>query len=74
MQEIKANLTASISELKKSPAQIISEAGNEVVAILNHNIVSSYLVPSGVFESMAKKVELYDALNVAKKTTHSFEM
>jgi len=46
MQPILSNYTASITELKKSPTQILKQAGNEVVAILNHNITSAYLVPS----------------------------
>jgi len=40
MQTIQANFTASISELKKSPAQILKQAGDNVVAILNHNVPS----------------------------------
>ena len=50
MQTIQANFTASISELKKSPAQILKQAGDNVVAILNHNVPSAYLVPSTVYE------------------------
>ncbi|WP_228026833.1 type II toxin-antitoxin system Phd/YefM family antitoxin [Campylobacter californiensis] len=46
MQTIQAKCTASISELKKSPAQILKQAGDEVVAILNHNIPSAYLAMS----------------------------
>jgi len=39
MQPILANYTASITELKKSPTQILEQAGNEAVAILNHNVL-----------------------------------
>lgn len=52
MQTIQANFTASINELKKSPAQILKQAGDNVVAILNHNVPSVYLVPSSVYEKM----------------------
>ena len=52
MQPILANYTASITELKKSPTQILEQAGNEAVAILNHNIASAYLVPSELYEKM----------------------
>ena len=48
MQPILANYTASITELKKSPTQILEQAGNEAVAILNHNVASAYLVPSAL--------------------------
>ena len=50
MQTIQANFTASISELKKSPAQILKQAGDNVAAILNHNVPSAYLVPSAIYE------------------------
>ena len=53
MQTIQANFTASISELKKSPAQILKQAGDNVVAILNHN------VPSSVYEKMTEIIEEY---------------
>ncbi len=52
MQPILANYTASITELKKSPTQILEQAGNEAVAILNHNVASAYLVPSELYEKM----------------------
>ena len=59
MQTIQANFTASISELKKSPAQILKQAGDNVAAILNHNVPSAYLVPSAVYEKMAEIIEEY---------------
>ena len=59
MQTIQANFTASISELKKSPAKILKQAGDNVVAILNHNVPSAYLVPSAVYEKMAEIIEEY---------------
>lgn len=39
IQTIEVNFTASISELKKSQAQILKHAGDNVVAILNHNVL-----------------------------------
>jgi len=59
MQPILANYTASISELKKSPTQLLNEAGDEAVAILNHNIASAYLVPSKLYEQMMDIVDDY---------------
>ena len=52
MQPILSNYTASITELKKSPTQLLQQAGDEAIAILNHNVPSAYLVPSGVYEKM----------------------
>lgn len=59
MQPILANYTASISELKKSPTQLLKNAGNEAVAILNHNVASAYLVPSALYEKMMDIVDDY---------------
>ncbi|WP_152184244.1 type II toxin-antitoxin system Phd/YefM family antitoxin [Sulfurimonas indica] len=59
MQPILANYTASITELKKSPTQLLRDAGDEAVAILNHNVASAYLVPSGLYEKMMEIVDDY---------------
>ena len=59
MNTILANYTASITELKKSPTKLLEEAGDEVVAILNHNVASAYLVPSAYFEKMMDIIDDY---------------
>lgn len=59
MQPILANYTASITELKKSPSQLLKDAGNEAVAILNHNVPSAYLVPSALYEKMMNIIDDY---------------
>ena len=59
MQPILANYTASITELKKSPSQLLKDAGNEAVAILNHNVPSAYLVPSALYEKMMDIIDDY---------------
>ena len=59
MQPILANYTASITELKKSPTQLLEKAGSEAVAILNHNVASAYLVPSELYEKMMDVIDDY---------------
>ena len=59
MQPIFSKYTASITELKKSPTQILQQAGNEAVAILNHNVTSAYLVPSELYEKMIDIIDDY---------------
>ena len=59
MQPILANFTASITELKKSPTQLLKDAGDETVAILNHNVASAYLVPSSLYEKMINIIDDY---------------
>jgi len=74
MQPILANYTASITELKKSPTQLLKDAGDEAVAILNHNVASSYLVPSALYEKIMDvmddyylRIEVEEALNDTSK-------
>ncbi len=64
MQPILSNYTASITELKKSPTQLLQQVGDEAVAILNHNIVSAYLVPSSLYEKM---IDIIDEYHLSKK-------
>jgi antitoxin StbD len=59
MQPILANYTASITELKKSPTQLLKDSGDEAVAILNHNVASAYLVPSILYERMMDIIDDY---------------
>lgn len=59
MQPILSNYSASITELKKSPTQILEQAGDEVVAILNHNVASAYLVPSKTYEKLMEILDDY---------------
>lgn len=59
MQTILSNYTASITELKKSPTKILKNAGDEAVAILNHNVPSAYLVPSQTYEKLMEMLDDY---------------
>ncbi len=59
MQPILSNYSASITELKKSPTQLLKESGEEAIAILNHNVPSAYLVPSALYEKMIDIIDDY---------------
>ena len=63
MQTIQANFTAIISDLKTSKAQSLQQEKGNVVAILNHNVPSAYLVPSAVYEKM---IEIIDDYHLSK--------
>ncbi len=73
MQAILANYSASITELKKSPTQLLNDANNEVVAILNHNIPSAYLVPSKIYEKMIEIIDDYYLSLEVEKALNSDE-
>lgn len=57
MSPILSPYSASISELKKNPSQLIEQADGEVVAILNHNKPTAYLVPAETYEWISNLIE-----------------
>ncbi|MDA3079013.1 MULTISPECIES: type II toxin-antitoxin system prevent-host-death family antitoxin [unclassified Campylobacter] len=73
MKTILATQTASISELKKSPTQVIKEAKDEAVAILVHNKPSAYLVPSSLYEKMLDIIDDYQLSKEVDKALKSKE-
>ena len=52
MRQVLANCSASISELKKNPTALLSEADGSAIAILNHNKPTAYLIPAETYEWM----------------------
>ena len=61
MEHIHANLSVSITELKKNPTALLKAAKGETIAILNHNKPTAYLVPADVYEKM---LELFEDLEM----------
>ncbi|MCX6075904.1 MAG: type II toxin-antitoxin system Phd/YefM family antitoxin [Campylobacterales bacterium] len=78
MQPILSNYTASITELKKSPSELLKNAGDETIAILNHNIPSAYLVPAKTYEKLMDMLDDYmlskDVRNRLKENFASVEV
>ncbi|MDP3521473.1 MAG: type II toxin-antitoxin system Phd/YefM family antitoxin [Hydrogenophaga sp.] len=52
MQAILADHSISMSEFKKNPAQVLRDAGDKPVAVLNHNRPAFYMVTPVLFEAM----------------------
>ncbi|MEQ9824435.1 MAG: type II toxin-antitoxin system prevent-host-death family antitoxin [Puniceicoccaceae bacterium] len=57
MNTILSSFTASISELKKNPSNLLVESDGEPVAILNHNRPAAYLIPAATYEEMLDIIE-----------------
>jgi antitoxin StbD len=57
MEQLYANTSVSISELKKNPSAIIQKAEGFAVAVLNHNRPAAYLVPVAAFEAMMDQLD-----------------
>lgn len=60
MQVVRASLSVSISDLKKSPTDIINKAGNRAVSILNHNVPTAYIVPPKLYNQMLDIIDEYE--------------
>jgi antitoxin StbD len=54
---ILAEVTASISELKKNPMGIVQSAEGSPVAILNRNELAFYCVPAEAYENLLEQLE-----------------
>ncbi len=57
MEHLLATRSVSITELKRSPSAIIEQAGDEVVAVLNHNRPAAYLLPAATYEAMLDRLD-----------------
>ena len=56
-QLIHARMTASITELKKSPMDTVLAGKGEAVAILNRNTPAFYCIPAELYETMMETLE-----------------
>ncbi len=54
---ILANVTASISDLKKNPMGTVAAGEGFPVAILNRNAPAFYCVPARAYEALLEKLE-----------------
>ena len=61
LTKIQADLSVSISELKRNPQAIIDDAHGEAIALLNRNKPTAYIIPAKTYEmllEMAEDIEL----------------
>jgi len=54
---ILANVTASVSELKRNPMGTVAAGEGFPVAILNHNEPAFYCIPAKTWEAMVERLE-----------------
>ena len=67
MQRILARSSISISDLKKNPSEIISQAHGEPVAVLNHNRPTAYLLPAATFEAIMEQLDDLDLARLVRE-------
>ena len=54
---ILADMSASVSELKKDPMGTVAAGDGLPVAILNHNAPAFYCIPAKAYEAMLERLE-----------------
>lgn len=57
LTKIHAELTVSISELKRNPQAVIDEAGGEAIALMNRNKPAAYIIPAETYERLLELAE-----------------
>lgn len=66
MDTIYADLSISMSEFKKNPAQVLRTAGGKPVAVLNHNRPAFYMLSPLLFEAFIEEMTDRDLSELAR--------
>ena len=66
MDTIYADLSISMSEFKKNPAQVLRSAGEKPVAVLNHNRPAFYMVTPKIFEVFVESLIDQDLTEIVR--------
>lgn len=67
LDTIYADLSISMSEFKKNPAQVLRVAGEKPVAVLNHNRPAFYMVTPKVFEALVDAFADRELVDLARR-------
>ncbi|MET0940850.1 MAG: type II toxin-antitoxin system prevent-host-death family antitoxin [Mesorhizobium sp.] len=65
-----AEVTASVSELKRNPMGTVAAGDGFPVAILNHNEPAFYCVPAKAFEALLERLEDFELNAIADSRRH----
>ncbi len=57
LTKIHADLSVSISELKRNPQAIINDANGEAIVLLNRNKPTAYIIPAETYEQLLEIAE-----------------
>ena len=66
MKQILSSCSASISELKRNPTALLTEAEGAPIAILNHNVPAAYLITAETYEWLMDKLEDSELAQIVK--------
>lgn len=66
MHTVLSNHCVSVTELKRNYTQILLQANNQAIAVLNHNRPEAYLLPAALYEQVLEKNKQADKQAAAK--------
>jgi antitoxin StbD len=73
MDTVLSHFAVSVTELKRNYADILKQADDSPVAVLNHNRPEAYLLPAGHYERLMNYLEdLEDAKVVRERLDGPF--
>lgn len=73
MDTILADVTVSVTELKRNFSDILKQADDRPVAVLNHNRPAAYLLPAAHYEQlMAYLEDMEDAKLIRERANGLF--
>ena len=67
MDTIYADLSVSMSDFKRNPAQVLRAAGEKPVAVLNHNRPAFYMITPKLFEALIDEMAERDLLALVRQ-------
>jgi antitoxin StbD len=71
---ILSDLIASVSELKRHPMQVVSQAQGRPLAILNRNKPAFYCISPAMFEALIEKIEDEELVRIVQARTREQEI
>ncbi|EGJ49552.1 type II toxin-antitoxin system Phd/YefM family antitoxin [Desulfocurvibacter africanus] len=67
MHTIYATKTISVTELKRNLSTVLSQAGDDPVAVLNHNRPEAYLLSAAHYERLLERLEDLEDAKLAQE-------
>ena len=67
MDAIYADLSVSMSDFKRNPAQVLRAAGEKPVAVLNHNRPAFYMITPKLFEALVEELADRDLVELTRQ-------
>ena len=67
MRQVLADFSVSISELKKNPSSLLTQASGSPIAVLNHNKPTAYLIPAETYEALVDMLDDYELAGLVEE-------